>query len=160
MDIMKAVEAKIKPLERPIEFKIGDTVRVHYRIVEGDKERIQVFEGIVIAINNKGVSKTFTVRKISFDIGVERIFPVFSPRIAKIEVIRRGRVRRAKLYYLRERTGKSAKVKERRNTGKTTSAQIQSPAPEPMQTAPVAPTPQTEEAAPAPSAEAAQPASE
>lgn len=114
MDIMKAVEERIKPLDREVNFEIGDTVRVHYRIVEGDKERIQVFEGIVIAINNKGLSKTFTVRKISFEIGVERIFPVVSPRIAKIEVVRKGKVRRAKLYFLRDRTGKSAKLKERR----------------------------------------------
>jgi len=114
MDIMQAVEKEIMPVERKIEFEIGDTVKVHYRIVEGEKERIQVFEGIVIAINNKGISKTFTVRKISFEIGVDRVFPVFSPRIAKIETVRKGKVRRAKLYFLRERSGKSAKVKERR----------------------------------------------
>ncbi len=118
MEIMKAVEQEIKPLEREVNFEIGDTVKVHYRIVEGDKERVQIFEGVVIAVNNKGISKTFTVRKISFEIGVERVFPLLSPRIAKIEVVRKGRVRRAKLYYLRERTGKAAKVRERRG-GKT-----------------------------------------
>ncbi|MDR3236946.1 MAG: 50S ribosomal protein L19 [Spirochaetia bacterium] len=121
---MQAVEKEIMPLERPLEFEIGDTVKVHYRIVEGEKERIQVFEGIVIALNNKGLSKTFTVRKISFEIGVERIFPVISPRIAKIEVVRKGKVRRAKLYFLRSRTGKSAKVKERRQKIFKTAARV------------------------------------
>ncbi len=114
MDIIQAVEKEIMPVQREINFEVGDTVRVHYRIVEGNRERIQVFEGIVIAIDNKGLSKTFTVRKISFDIGVERIFPVYSPRIADIEVRRKGKIRRAKLYFLRERRGKSAKLKERR----------------------------------------------
>jgi large subunit ribosomal protein L19 len=114
MDIMQAIEKDIMPLERTIDFEIGDTVRVHYRIVEGNRERVQVYEGIVIAIDNKGISKTFTVRKISFDVGVERIFPVFSPKIAKIEVVRKGKVRRAKLYFLRDLKGKAAKIKERR----------------------------------------------
>jgi large subunit ribosomal protein L19 len=114
MDIMQAVEKEIMPVNRSVDFEIGDTVRVHYRIVEGDKERIQDFEGIVIAINNKGISKTFTVRKMSFEVGVERIFPLQSPRIAKIEIVRKSKVRRAKLYYLRERTGKSARLRERR----------------------------------------------
>lgn len=114
MDIMQAIEKDIMPLERTIEFEIGDTIRVHYRIIEGTRERVQVYEGIVIAIDNKGISKTFTVRKISFDVGVERIFPVFSPKIAKIEVVRKGKVRRAKLYFLRELKGKAAKIKERR----------------------------------------------
>jgi len=114
MDIMKAIEKDIKPIERTVDFEIGDTIRVHYRIVEGNRERIQVYEGIVIAIDNKGISKTFTVRKISFDVGVERIFPVFSPKIAKIEVVRKGKVRRAKLYYLRELKGKATKIKEKR----------------------------------------------
>ena len=114
MDIMQAIEKEIKTVDRTIDFEIGDTVRVHYRIVEGTRERIQVYEGIVIAIDNKGLSKTFTVRKISFDVGVERIFPVFSPKIAKIEVVRKSKTRRAKLYFLRERRGKSAKLKEKR----------------------------------------------
>ena len=113
MDIMQAIEKDIKPVERKIDFEIGDTVRVHYKIVEGNKERIQVYEGVVIAIDNKGLSKTFTVRKISFEVGVERIFPLYSTRIAKIETIRKGKVRRAKLYFLRERKGKSAKLRER-----------------------------------------------
>jgi large subunit ribosomal protein L19 len=114
MDIMKAIEKDIKPIERVVDFEIGDTIRVHYRIIEGNRERIQVYEGVVIAIDNKGISKTFTVRKISFDVGVERIFPVFSPKIAKIEVVRKGKVRRAKLYYLRDLKGKAAKIKEKR----------------------------------------------
>ncbi len=113
MDIMQAIEKDIKPVEREMTFEIGDTVRVHYKIVEGNKERIQVYEGVVIAIDNKGLSKTFTVRKISFDVGVERVFPFYSTRIAKIETVRKGKVRRAKLYFLRERKGKSAKLKER-----------------------------------------------
>jgi large subunit ribosomal protein L19 len=113
MDIMREIEKKIMPVTRKIKFEIGDTVKVHYRIVEGNRERIQVFEGIVIAMDNKGVSKSFTVRKLSFDVGVERIFPVYSTRIAKIDVVRKGKTRRAKLYYLRERTGKSAKLREK-----------------------------------------------
>ncbi len=121
MDIIQAIENDIRPVERKIEFEIGDTVRVHYKIIEGNKERIQVYEGVVIAIDNKGMSKTFTVRKISFDVGVERVFPVFSPKIAKIETVRKGKIRRAKLYFLRERKGKSAKLKEKRfsKKGKT-----------------------------------------
>ena len=113
MDIMQAIEKDIKPVEREVTFEIGDTVRVHYKIIEGNKERIQVYEGVVIAIDNKGLSKTFTVRKISFEVGVERVFPFYSTRIAKIETVRKGKVRRAKLYFLRERKGKSAKLRER-----------------------------------------------
>lgn len=111
MDIIKAIEAKqIK--ENAENFSVGDTIKVFFKIVEGTTERIQVFEGIVIAKNNSGIRRTFTVRKISYGVGVERIFPLHSPRIEKIEVVRRGRVRRAKLYYLRDRVGKAAKVKE------------------------------------------------
>ena len=111
MDIIRAIEAKqIK--ENAENFSVGDTVKVFFKIVEGTTERVQVFEGIVIAKNNSGIRKTFTVRKISYGVGVERIFPMHSPRIEKIEVVRRGRVRRAKLYYLRSRVGKAAKVKE------------------------------------------------
>ncbi|MFN3411256.1 MAG: 50S ribosomal protein L19 [Exilispira sp.] len=94
-------------------FRIGDTIRIHYKVVEGGKERIQPYEGVVISKKGNGISKNVTVRKISYGIGVERIFPVYSPRIDKIEIIKRGKVRRAKLYYLRERTGKSARVKEK-----------------------------------------------
>jgi len=96
------------------EFRAGDTVKVHYRIREGEKERIQIFQGIVIKKRNNGLGSTFTVRKESFGIGVERIFPLHSPMIEKIEVIRKGKVRRAKLYYLRNLKGKAANVKELR----------------------------------------------
>lgn len=94
------------------EFKAGDTVRVHVRIVEGSRERIQVFEGVVIKRRGGGISETFTVRKISYGVGVERTFPVHTPKIEKIEVTRRGRVRRAKLYYLRNLRGKAARIRE------------------------------------------------
>ena len=95
-------------------FKVGDTVKVYFKIVEGNKERIQVFEGLVIARKNGGIRETFTVRKISFGVGVERTFPVYSPRIDKIEVVREGKVRRAKLYYIRDLSGKAGvKVKEK-----------------------------------------------
>ncbi len=96
------------------DFRAGDTVRIHVRVVEGERERVQVFEGVVIRARGSGLSKTFTVRKVSFGVGVERTFPLHSPMIAKIEVASRGDVRRAKLYYLRSRIGKKAKVKERR----------------------------------------------
>ena len=111
MNAIKALEAEqIK--DKVEQFRIGDTVKVHYRIVEGKTERVQIFEGIVIAMKRDGVRKTFTVRKISYGVGVERIFPIHSPRIAKIVRVREGKVRRAKLYYLRGRYGKSAKVAE------------------------------------------------
>jgi len=96
------------------DFEPGDTVRVHVKIVEGDKERIQVFEGVVIGRQGGGLRERFRVRKLSYGVGVERIFPVHSPRVDKIEVTRKGRVRRAKLYYLRDRKGKAAQVKQRR----------------------------------------------
>ena len=96
------------------DFRAGDSVRVHVRVVEGERERVQVFEGIVIRRRGSQLSETFTVRKVSFGVGVERTFPVHSPMIAKIEVSTRGDVRRAKLYYLRSRVGKKAKVKELR----------------------------------------------
>ena len=93
--------------------EIGDTVRVYVKVVEGNRERLQNFEGIVIKMQGGGIRKTFTVRRISYGVGVERTFPYHSPRIGRIEVVRHGVVRRAKLYYLRERTGKAAKIKER-----------------------------------------------
>jgi large subunit ribosomal protein L19 len=96
------------------DFGPGDTVKVHVRVVEGNRERVQVFEGVVIRRKGSGARETFTVRKVSFGVGVERTFPVHSPIIAKLEVARRGDVRRAKLYYLRDRVGKAAKVRERR----------------------------------------------
>ena len=94
------------------EFSVGDTVKVMVKVIEGDRERLQAFEGIVIARKNGGISETFTVRRLSFGVGVEKTFPVHSPKVADIQVVRKGKVRRAKLYYLRERTGKAAKVKE------------------------------------------------
>ncbi|HTX63436.1 MAG TPA: 50S ribosomal protein L19 [Acidimicrobiales bacterium] len=96
------------------EFRPGDTVKVHVRVVEGNRERVQVFQGVVIRRQGVGVRETFTVRKVSFGVGVERTFPVHSPTIARIEVLTHGDVRRAKLYYLRQRSGKAAKVKEKR----------------------------------------------
>lgn len=96
------------------DFGVGDSVRIHFKIIEGRTERTQVFEGTCIARKGSGISSTFTVRKISYGVGVERVFPLHSPKIARIEVSRRGRVRRAKLFYLRDRVGKAAKVPERR----------------------------------------------
>ena len=96
------------------DFRPGDNVKVHVRVIEGSRSRIQIFEGVVLARQGGGLRETFTVRKVSFGVGVERIFPVHSPTVEKIEVTRRGKVRRAKLYYLRERAGKKARIKERR----------------------------------------------
>ena len=95
-------------------FSIGDQVKVHVKIIEGNKQRVQIFEGAVIRRRQAGVSSSFTVRKISYNMGVERVFPLHSPMVSKIEVVRKGKVRRAKLYYLRDRTGKAAKIKEKR----------------------------------------------
>ncbi|HHW12831.1 MAG: 50S ribosomal protein L19 [Firmicutes bacterium] len=111
MNLIDLVEQEQLKKDLPV-FGPGDTVRVHHKVVEGERERIQVFEGVVIARANGGLRETFTVRKISGGVGVERIFPVHSPMIAKIEVVRRGRVRRAKLYYLRKRSGKAARIRE------------------------------------------------
>lgn len=99
--------------ENPHNIVIGDSVRVHVKIREGERERIQMFEGTVIARNGSGIAETFTVRRVSYGVGVERVFPLHSPNVDKVETIRRGRVRRSKLYYLRDRVGKAAKVKER-----------------------------------------------
>ena len=96
------------------DFNIGDTVKVYYKIIEGNKERIQVYEGTVIARRNGSVRESFTVRRVSFGVGVERTFPLYSPKIDKIEVVKRGKVRRAKLFYLRELSGKATKIKEQR----------------------------------------------
>ncbi len=111
MDLVKAYEMEQVAEDRE-NFRIGDTVKVHFSIVEGKTERIQVFEGLVIAKRSSGVRRTFMVRKVSYGVGVERVFPLHSPKITKIEVVRRGRVRRAKLYYIRNRVGKAAKVAE------------------------------------------------
>jgi len=111
MDVIKAIESE-QMKENAENFCVGDTVKVFFKIIEGTNERVQVFEGLVIAKNNGGIRRTFVVRKISYGVGVERIFPLHSPRIEKIEVVRKGRVRRAKLYYIRDKVGKKAKVKE------------------------------------------------
>lgn len=114
MNIIEILEKEQLRKDIP-EFAPGDTVKVHAKIVEGNRERIQIFEGVVIARSGSGVREMFTVRRISYGVGVERIFPVHSPRVDKIEVVRRGAVRRAKLYYLRKLTGKAARIKEKKN---------------------------------------------
>ena len=110
----EAVEKLVEAREVPT-FGPGDTLRVHVKVVEGSRERVQVFEGVCIARRNRSLNSSFTVRKISYGEGVERVFPLHSPRIAKIEVVKRGAVRRAKLYYLRGRRGKSARIREKRD---------------------------------------------
>lgn len=112
MDLMKALTSQYMKKELP-EMNVGDTVRVHVKIKEGSRERIQVFEGTIIAKKHGGINETITVRRISYGVGCEKVFPVHSPSIVSVETVRRGKVRRAKLYYLRERVGKRAKVKER-----------------------------------------------
>lgn len=114
MNIIKMIEADQLRNDLP-KFNVGDTVQVHYKVIEGTRERVQVFEGTVIKIQGGSARETFTVRRISYGVGVERTFPMHSPRIEKLVVVRKGKVRRAKLYYLRDRLGKSAKVKEKRN---------------------------------------------
>ena len=114
MDIIRAIEQQQIREDLP-QFQVGDTVKVHYRIIEGTRERTQVFQGVVTRRHGASSRETFTVRKISFGVGVERVFPVHAPIIQKIEVVRRGDVRRSKLYYLRERSGKSARIKEKRD---------------------------------------------
>ena len=111
MDFVKEITAGMLKEEAPV-INIGSTVRVHVRIKEGDKSRIQIFEGTVIAKHNSGIAETFTVRRVSYGVGIERVFPVHSPNVEKVETVRNGKVRRAKLYYLRDRVGKAAKVKE------------------------------------------------
>ncbi|MBR0575475.1 50S ribosomal protein L19 [Proteiniclasticum sp. BAD-10] len=111
-ELIRAIEAEqLREVALPT-FNVGDTIKVHVKIKEGDKERIQVFEGTVIKIQNGGVRQTFTVRRLAYGVGVERTFPVNSPSVDKVEVVRNGRVRRAKLFYLRDRVGKAAKVKD------------------------------------------------
>jgi large subunit ribosomal protein L19 len=111
MNEIRAIEAE-QMKAAPGQFKVGDTVKVHFKIIEGKTERVQIFEGLVIALKNSKIGKTFTVRKISYGVGVERVFPLHSPRIVKVDVARPGKVRRAKLYYIREKIGKSAKIRE------------------------------------------------
>lgn len=113
MDQIKALEAQQIRDDHPA-FQVGDTVKVHYRIIEGNRERIQVYQGVVISRHGQGAREMFTVRKISFAVGVERAFPVHSPKIDKIEIVSRGKVRRSKLYFLRDKIGKQARLKEKR----------------------------------------------
>jgi large subunit ribosomal protein L19 len=112
---MESIEKEQIRMDLPT-FNVGDTVKVHFKIVEGEKERIQVFEGVVIRKRKGGVGATVTVRKVSYGIGVERIFPLHSPRIERIEIVNRGRVRRARLYYLRKLRGKAARIKTRKQS--------------------------------------------
>jgi large subunit ribosomal protein L19 len=112
MNLIEKLNEQNVKAEAPV-IEIGSTVRVHIKVKEGSKERIQIFEGTVIAKKNGGVCETFTVRRISYGVGVEKVFPVHSPNVVKVETVRKGKVRRAKLYYLRDRVGKAAKVKER-----------------------------------------------
>ena len=116
--LLEAIEKENMKSENVPEFSIGDTVKVHVRVVEGTRERVQVFQGAVLGRQGKGARETFTVRKISFGTGVERTFPVHSPILEQIELVTRGDVRRAKLYYLRDLRGKSAKIKEKRNSSR------------------------------------------
>jgi len=102
----------LEQINRKLDFQVGDTVKVHYKIKEGDKERVQIYEGTVIAIRNRGVGKSIVVRRISFDVGVERVFPLYAPTVEKIEKVRSSKVRRSKLYFLREKVGKNARLKE------------------------------------------------
>ena len=112
MDALKNLTAGMLKEDAP-KVEIGQTVKVHVKIREGERERIQVFEGTVIARNNSGIAETFTVRRVSYGVGVERVFPVHSPNVAKVELVRSGKARRAKLYYLRDKVGKAAKLKEK-----------------------------------------------
>jgi len=112
MDLIKAIENEQLKSDLPV-LNIGDTVRVHVKVKEGTRERLQAFEGTIIAKKGHGARETFTVRRISYGVGVERIFPVHSPKIDHIDIVRKGKIRRAKLYYLRDRVGKAAKVKQR-----------------------------------------------
>ena len=112
MDALKLIAQDSLKAEKPA-FEIGDTIRVDVKIREGERERIQAFEGTVIAKHGSDISETFTVRRVSYGVGVERVFPIHSPNVADIKIVRRGKVRRAKLYYLRDRVGKASKVKER-----------------------------------------------
>ena len=124
MNLVDQIEAKEMKKE-VTDVHIGDTVKVHMRIVEGEKERIQVIEGVVIKMRGGGARKTLTVRKISFGIGVERIFPIHSPRVEKIDIVKRAKIRQAKLYYLRELRGKASRLKERKPIRPTTKAKKQ-----------------------------------
>ena len=132
-NLIHAIEAaQMKEQEKLDSFKVGDTVKVHFQIIEGTTVRIQIYEGLVIAMKNSRVGKTFIVRKNSYGVGVERVFPLHSPRVTKVEVVRPGKVRRAKLYYIRGKIGKAAKIKElivSRKAKTAAVAQVAAPAP-------------------------------
>lgn len=134
MNVLLEIEKSMMRSDLP-EFRPGDTVAIHYKIKEGDRERIQVFEGVVIAKKGGGVRETFIVRKVSYGVGVERIFPLHSPLIAKVDVKRRGKVRRAKLYYLRGRSKKASRIKERSRYDVPGAKNAAPAAPEPEQSA-------------------------
>ena len=135
MNEIKAIEAS-QMKEKVDNFKVGDTVKVHFRIIEGKTERIQIYEGLVIAFKNSRTGKTFMVRKNSYGVGVERVFPIHSPRVTKVEVVRPGKVRRAKLYYIREKIGKAAKIKELIISRKSSAKAKAPPAPAPAEQGP------------------------
>ncbi len=111
MDLIKTIEEQQKKAV-VADFRVGDTVKVYFEIIEGKTKRIQIFEGLVLCVKNSGVRETFTVRKVSYGVGVERVFPVHSPRVKKVEIVRPGKVRRAKIYYIRDKVGKASKIKE------------------------------------------------
>ena len=140
-DLLRSVEQQ-QLKENPPQFSPGDTVRVHLRIVEGDRERVQVFEGVVMRLRHGGSNTTFTVRRVTHAVGVERTFLLHSPRVEKVDVVRQGRVRRAQLYYLRSRVGKAARVKERRPVRGATAAQA-APRTPPASAAPAAEAPES-----------------
>jgi len=123
MSVLEAIEKDYLKKEAPPRLRAGDTVRVHAKVVEGNRERIQVFEGVVIAVGNSGLKENFTVRRIAHGVGVERTFLVHSPRIDKIELVRHGQVRRAKLFYLREKVGKQSRIREQREAAAARSAE-------------------------------------
>ena len=133
MNEIKAIEASQMKNEID-DFKVGDTVKVHFKIIEGKTERIQIYEGLVIAMNNSRVGRTFMVRKNSYGVGVERVFPLHSPRVTRVEVVRPGKVRRAKLYYIRGKIGKAAKIKELIVSRKASKPSAPVPAPAPQAT--------------------------
>jgi large subunit ribosomal protein L19 len=150
MNEIMAIEAgQMKKAEDIDSFKVGDTVKVHFNIIEAGKERIQIYEGLVIAIKNSRVGKTFMVRKNSYGVGVERVFPLHSPRVTKVEVVKPGKVRRAKLYYIRGKIGKAAKIKElivsRKAKERTAKAATERAAAAASQVQPQEPVPQTAE---------------
>lgn len=127
-NLLEAIKEELRFKTNFPEFKAGDTITVHYKIKEGDKERVQNFTGIVIQIKNEMATRTFTVRKISHGVGVERIFPLNSPFIESIDIVKRGKVRRARIYYLRNLSGKSARIKEKLNFGKKEEEKTEVPA--------------------------------